>query len=212
LSCLVSCGARTDAIPIGSDLASAPPIDASPEVDASVEGAVTVQGTLGGRPFSPTGAVGVVESISGTGFIELPENFDLTCDSYAMPPKGATALWHANGVDLDFSLHVDGSNGPPFLAGTYRVAQSGSGVTAMTVDATYKHLDSDCNLATSTLERATSGTVTVTAVDSATISGSFDLAFPSGDSAAGRFSGPVCSFDVVSGPQGPQGLGPVCLH
>ena len=45
-------------------------------------------------------------------------------------------------------------------------------------------------------ETAQSGTVTFTAIDGATISGSFDLTFQDGDHLTGTFSAPVCDVPL----------------
>ena len=60
----------------------------------------------------------------------------------------------------------------------------------MTATASYTQLDPACG--NPSVETATSGNVIVSAIDRQSISGSFDLAFPNGDSVTGEFSGPAC--------------------
>jgi hypothetical protein len=213
LSSLVACGARTTATLGNPDFASGPRTDASAEVDASAEGTVTVQGTLGGRPFTVRNAIGLLEEplFPGSVTIDLQENVDRTCDIFKTSVDSRlSAVWNANEEDLAITVYVDGMNGPPVVAGTYEVVARDSGITMMTADAIYKQRDGDCGIIDSTIERATSGRVIVSAIDSATISGSFDLAFPNGDSVAGRFSGPLCTLQIrfYGGTTPP----PVCLH
>jgi hypothetical protein len=57
--------------------------------------------------------------------------------------------------------------------------------------ATVEYLVIDARCSARTATQASSGTVTLTQVDSGTVSGSFDATFPNGDHIAGSFSAPV---------------------
>jgi hypothetical protein len=62
----------------------------------------------------------------------------------------------------------------------------------------------------STLEDATGGTITLTTVDSNTVSGTFDVSFPKGDHLTGAFSAPVCA-GALTALTNPAPSSSVCL-
>jgi hypothetical protein len=213
----VACGSTSDQDNDGGPSASAN-LDGSSGSDASdtatasdtavsdtatASGTATVSGTVGGQAFSARGALGLVESI-GPGSspaiaVVIPANFAVTC-GILQSKSGAVAF--ANAEQLEFYFFQVGATLTP---STYRVTQPGGGGAAT---ARYSIANGDCGVAYN--ETAGSGSVTITASDSAMFSGTFDLTFTNSDHLAGRFSAPICvltsSGDTIQPPQS------FCLH
>ena len=171
-------------------------IDRTAAADAaagSAQGVATVASTLAGRPFSVTGALGIFTTPFGPGLptlveVLLPLNYDITCDLAHRQTMTDTAISYANQAAVVIIIENAGHQATP---GTYTSAAGDSGVpSALTAAATYYQDNANCDVTTT--EATTSATVTVSAIDTTAISGTFDLTFPNGDHAKGQFAAPVC--------------------
>jgi hypothetical protein len=147
--------------------------------------AATANGTTAGRPFMAEDAAGVVGTwMTQDGLVEevdvlIAAGFNGICGRLQQPQNVGQAS-DAILALATFAASPSGSVTP----GTYPVTATGL------TGALYGPSLAYCQSAAS--ETAQSGTVTFTAIDGATISGSFDLTFQNGDHLTGTFSAPVC--------------------
>jgi len=173
--CFIACGGGSGALP-----PPAPP--------------VTVAGTVEGQPFSAQDAI----SFTGTGALQgfafegmsTVVSFGGLCGS----AQGGAAVLSPT-MNMALALVNGAADATPAIPGTYQVVQraelpSSSGLYAdVLVEA--------CNgtgtsMATMVTDEATSGTVTVDAVDDSHVAGSVDLYFGQ-DHVSGSFDAPTCT-------------------
>ncbi len=109
-----------------------------------------------------------------------------------------TAKANATGLALQVVSISDGTTPPsPIAPGTYAItngdpARDTSG-RLLVVTVSYNSLDAECQPTyADTAALASAGTVTIDSVG-ASVSGSFDVTFPSGDHLRGTFDSPVCA-------------------
>ena len=151
-------------------------------------GSAMIGGTVGGGAVAVVDVVGIASSdvesgktVSYAGVIVA--NQSGTCATLQRDgnPPGAQAL--------DVLVATDGAAVAP---GTYAL---GPGPTnGAWTSVTYVAQDAACHKTTS--EQAQTGSITLTAVSSALVTGRFDVTFPSGDHLTGTFSAPVCAVDI----------------
>jgi hypothetical protein len=218
-SCAASCGgakalapadASNDAAVSMSDVMVTATLDGA-ITDGSYGGGAEVRGTAGGQAFASHGAIGVSTqapsdpSVPNLVTIGIPANFDLTCAQEKQ--SSSMNIARPSHSLLAFSLSAGGT---PLVAGTYIAASNSAGdAGAMTASGAYTVTDANCSRVFQ--EMVTGGSVTVTAVDSTAISGSFELSFPNGDQLTGQFDAPLCyvfvrGFGAIVPPP------PTCLH
>jgi hypothetical protein len=181
--------------------------DSSLRPDAS-EGSAVVSGTIEGHPLSARGALGLFYKppIPPQVHVVIPVSYNLTCALLQSPSEYTTPLLFANQAGLDLSLpSVVTPAGPPLTPGTYSVVADG-GTASMTAGGTYLALDADCGSPNTV--SASSGNVTISMVNTTTISGTFDLTFSDGDHLMGQFSATNCVLTFVMPIQSPM---PVCV-
>ena len=188
----VHCGGSTPLAESG-----APDATADVEHDAlnvgMDEGDADVQGTANGQTFSSREAMGVVNhlqtsdsSVPNAITIAVPANFNSTCDQFKQDIlKNAT---HPNQAVLTIDVVAAGAG--PLTSGIYTVANAPADAGAMTAIGLFSVTDSNCSRTSEA--SATAGSVTVTAVDAASIAGMFHLSFQNGDDLAGEFFAPLC--------------------
>jgi hypothetical protein len=178
------CGGATLA---GSGDAGAATVgDAGTSVQLDGEGPAVIDGAAGGRAFSAQGAIEeVTAAYPAFATIVIPANVDLTCADLQQAARNGSVRANSRYLVI-WLVGMASSVGP----GEYVVVPStASNVGAMSATAAYAVVDATC---ANTYDYAGSGDVSLTAVDSATISGHLDLAFPNGDTLTGTFSAPVC--------------------
>jgi hypothetical protein len=151
-------------------------------------GSAAVNGKAGGTAVDAVEAVGLVGTQMENG----------TTASYAGVAitniAGTCALLQRHGNPKNaqaLTMEVVGT-GTSIAPGTYAVG----GQTTPFASAAFDAQDATCTSTTN--EQATSGSVVLTAVSSASIDGSFDLTFPGGDHLTGSFTAPVCKYDLTS--------------
>jgi hypothetical protein len=189
------CGGAT--LAGNGDAGAATAGDAGVAAQLDGEGPAAIDGTAGGRPFSARGAIDEVSGESAAfATIVIPDNVDLTCADLQQATR--TGLVRANSRFLVIWLFASATSMVP---GEYVATPStASNTGAMSATAFYTVVDGACG---ATDEYAESGSVVLTAVDSATISGHLDLAFPNGDTLTGTFSAPVCRVVTIPAEDSP---------
>ena len=108
----------------------------------------------------------------------------------------STQHQHTPPGSTSFSLGlVEGLGITTLSPGMFQVsASAGEGNEAVVG---YEVQDSSCSMITG--GDATSGTVTLTSISSTSLSGTFDVTFPSGDEVTGSFDAPVCPLTADAG-------------
>lgn len=202
--CIPACSGTVSATS-GDAGGKGPSVEDSSGMDASEGDATLVMGILGGKPFSSRSAWGLVVP-NGPGAsvvaVVIPENFSLSCEILT----SRSMIDHASSAQLEIVIETAES---PLTPGTYDVLSADAGgPAAKTARAYFAEVDANCGDAST--EMTASGSVIISAFDSAAVAGSLDLTFSNGDSVTGEFSAPVCAM--------PQGAGDitqaplVCLH
>jgi len=148
-------------------------------------GGATVTGTFGGTPF------GVVDQIGYSGTQVINGTNVAYVGVVITNVAGTCALLHRQGNPPSAqSLSIAaGAAGTTIGSGTYVIAAQGT----QTATAIYAQTDATCMGKVDS--QASSGTVTITAITSGSVVGSFDLDFPTGDHLSGTFSAPTCDYD-----------------
>jgi hypothetical protein len=150
---------------------------------------VTATGTIGGKPFTVGSAFafagGTKDANTGPAIgIMISSGAQLSCSSFQSTGDSFTA----NFTGLEFFAV---NNGNAVTPGTYKVGQSGS----QDVIGQSEINDASC---TSTGGGLTAGTLTITSLSAASVSGSYDLTIsylPSGtDHVSGTFDAPLCTL------------------
>lgn len=153
-------------------------------------GSATVNATIQGATFQAQDAWSGVGIADGGGYSfagVMVANFKNSCVelSSASQPAGAAII----------EITVD-----PGVAGTFPIATVPAGGHTNFAQALYiSGCGNGCYSKATNADRAASGTVTLTAVNTSAIEGSFDLIFPGGDHATGTFSAPACNVPSSNG-------------
>jgi hypothetical protein len=165
-----------------------------------IDGGVTASGTINGQNV----IAGSVVSFVSNGMLlemEITDDVDFSCAIALMTVNG-TGFASVNAVKL--TIFSNAQLGP----GTYSVNPDGGSVGSGTtsVGAEYVQADSAC---VATTVNATTGTLTITTLDAASIAGSYHFGFGSSGSVDGDFNTPLCQ--TSGGMPGPSAEGgPVC--
>ena len=165
---------------------------------SSSSGSATVNGNIGGQPMAAQDAVSNVltSGSNSQGFI-LITNASNTCGKLAasQQPKNAKA------IAVGIATQTGTSYAAPAATGAYTVYNSSNIGTASgnVVVGEYVATDALCNNIASI--EASSGTVTLTRVDSNGYAGTFDITFSDLSHATGSFTANKCTAltDTVGG-------------
>jgi hypothetical protein len=151
-------------------------------------GSAGVSGTADGSPVPSSDVVGLVGSQTSNGVTEAYAGVIIT------NVAGACAVLqrHGNPPSTTALSIVAVTAGSAVPAGQYSVGPQ----TVPAASASFSAQDQSCNSTAG--EQATSGTLTLTAVSGATLTGSFDLTFANGDHLTGSFVAPVCDAAILS--------------
>jgi hypothetical protein len=150
----------------------------------------TVNGTISGQSMGAQDSVSNVLTSSGNseGLI-LITNAGNTCGKLTanQQPRNAKAIF------IDMATQTTTTFSAPAASGAYTVYSSGTigNVTGNVALALYAATDANCNPVTSI--EATSGTVTLTRVDSTGYSGTFDITFSDASHVTGSFTAGKCT-------------------
>jgi hypothetical protein len=156
----------------------------------SASSSASVTGTLGGAPMDAQDAVSnVFTSGSNSEGAILITNAPSTCAKLAanQQPKNAKAIQVAIGTQTGSAYFA------PAASGAYPVysAAASASVTGNVALALYVSTDASCNPVATV--GATSGTVTLTRVDSGGYSGTFDITFSDASHITGSFTANRCT-------------------
>jgi hypothetical protein len=155
-------------------------------------GSTSVTGTVSGTAVPTNDTIALVGPVSVTDpttglAVTVQELLVLVSNA---PNLCALAVGKHNPPNVT-SLGISVGSLNPIVAGTFPVgsatADPAAGVAFTTVDAT-------CNATTN--QQGTGGTVTISAITSTTVTGTFDALLMSGDHLRGSFVAPVCSADL----------------
>lgn len=175
---------------------------------SGASGSATSSGSVGGHSFAPRDAVALrltetTHPSSNTTVTASRLSIEIAdvagvCDDYRRQaaPRGVSVL--------TLTLYPPSNLAP--AAGTYVV--NGNGSNAMVAAADFSATDMSC--ADVVAAAATSGTITISAANDSSISGSFDLgdfmngagATGTSDHLAGTFAAPACSVSISVGVDG----------
>jgi hypothetical protein len=142
-------------------------------------------GTVGGAPVTVAESMGLVGTLNEAGIpvayaAAVLTNLSGTCSVFQRKGNPASAT----------AITVTVASYPSVKPGTYPLGNSGG------TDAVVTYNADNAACATTVNEKATSGTVTLTQVDSMTVAGSFDATFASGDHVHGSFDAAVCPVAI----------------
>ena len=152
-------------------------------------GSATVEGTVGGESWSARGAIALFPSAPGPEVpsqivVVIPLTFDLQCSALQATSEN---IVFSNQKELEIILKT---GGPPLGPGTYRA----SGTDMMTVGANLLSVDGCCH---GSAEAATDGSATITAANTTTVTGTFNLSFADGDHVDGQFAAGTCNAEQI---------------
>jgi hypothetical protein len=148
-----------------------------------------VTGTVGGASFAATDAVSIVSPASSSATSPELVSIALTnfADACAAVGPGSPP---ANGAVVVISV-LQGAAGQAYPIDG-RAASVSYGAQFSGQCHTFTSTNSTTTTRFAVFQAATSGSITFDAVSSASVKGSFDATFPSGDHLAGTFTAPNC--------------------
>jgi hypothetical protein len=160
-------------------------------------GATAITGTVLGRSVPNADAIGLygttVQDTSAIAYAGvIVTNVSNTCGFLGRKINPANAA--AFGVEVEQAA-ASATGVAPIAPGTYAVTANPIPPGPL---ATVHYMVQDAHCASTASEQASSGTVTLTRVDSHVVSGTFDAAFPNGDHVGGSFSVPVCDGNIFA--------------
>jgi hypothetical protein len=172
---------------------------------SSITGAATVTGTLNGQAFAPTDAnsgtvmvpIQVTSTSANSGLVTIASASGLCQDANAnLEPKSTKYLFLAF-TDLDLTTT---QTSPPTAPGVYSIF-TGTPVSKLAL-AVYAQSDANCRAVPGAAENATAGTITLTAINGGSYSGTFDLTMAGSGAApadhiTGQFSAPLCPASTL---------------
>jgi hypothetical protein len=143
----------------------------------------TVDGTVNSTPVTVTDSMGMTGPQTYAGVTAQVVAAFLTNVSGIC----GVVTRRGNPPNLDMiGVSVSSSSAASIPPGTYPLGYA----NGMAAQVSYTSADAMCQ--TTLNEIAKSGSITITQVTSATVDGSFDATFASGDHLSGKFSAPVC--------------------
>lgn len=198
----------TSAFLIAVAVAAGAPACGGTTASSGSPGSGAVTGTVGGVSLNVADAVVIAErgtiGVDATAIVvEIFDIANVCALAQSFPKNAKKASYTALVLGVGAAMPV----GP----GTYGVGQAsfGDGGTALHGSATLVKSDAQCNQVIPGIDGiATSGTITISAISSATVSGSFDLVFKTG-SMKGSFGAATCALPDA-GASSTDG-GPSCL-
>lgn len=171
---------------------------------SGITGTATVTGTLNGHAFQAADALSATAMVpvqggtpANSGLVTIASASGLCQDASAnLEPKSTQYLFL---VFTDVDL-VTSQTSPPTAPGVYVIA-SGTQASKVAI-ARYDQSDAFCHAVPGAAENATSGTITLTAVNAGSYSGTFDLTMAGGgaspvDHVTGQFNAPFCQASVL---------------
>ena len=155
------------------------------EGPAADAGTTTVEGTIDGVSLPVAYAVAIPDNSNATGG---PTNqYTRLALGIANKPLGCNTPSIPNGTILGFSIIAPGT--APVGPGSYEINTN----SASAVDNVAALVTTDASCAESSPSSVIGGTVTIIDATDTMITGSFSLAFDSGEALQGTFAAPVCA-------------------
>jgi hypothetical protein len=162
------------------------------------EMSVVVNGTISGQSVLAKSARTTVLTTMSQGQTVTSWVIGLSTDAQTC---GCIADWSVQDVTLEL-----GTFGTSVPTGEYSFGPAvASNPQDAAASAHYYSADCTQSPCSSGLVEATNGSITVSAIDAAAVTGTFDVSFPSGDRLTGTFTAPTCPVTAATGEAGACG-------
>lgn len=183
----------------------------SPSGQSDIISSTSVSGTYAGQAVSTAETIGLygVKTAAGTYAGAIVTNIAGACALFKTavnPMTSGPDRPSATQLNIQVVPITVAGSSSPVPAGAYSVRGDNGGM--FFVHAGFEATDANCMNENITSD-ATDGTVDLVSVSPTSMTGRFDLTFPSGDHLKGQFDAPVCDFDLHAlSTNGLQGCGP----
>lgn len=178
----------------GSDAVSYPPT-----------GSATSSGALRGDTLAPTDAVSGTVTTTSNGTSSNISAVVITNETGVCGEALAGTASKSKFI-LIFALaelSSSGSAAPASGPGSFTVVTTSAGSATRIAAVSYQKTDDSCHTVAASIATGKSGTVTLNAVSSSQLSGSYDITFDSGDRVTGTFTAANCAaFAALAGSGG----------